>query len=234
MSKPWLRLYTEFATDAKMQLLGFDDQRHYIVLLCLKGNGTLDSMGVGPEHFERMVSKALGLDPKTGAEVKRRLQELNLISESWQPTAWDKRQYDSDSSTSRVHNWRIKKRGETLQQRYSNVLDSDSDSDSDTDTEQSKRPRAARSGRLPGDWIFTPERQKVAESERIDGPREFAKFTDHWLSASGASARKLDWDAAWRNWCRKAADYAPVGRKPARIPKTPEQIEAEEAARAHQ
>lgn len=38
---------------------------------------------------------------------------------------------------------------------------------------------------------------------------ETAKFRDHWKSAAGPSSQKLDWVAAWRNWLRKAAEYAP-------------------------
>lgn len=41
----------------------------------------------------------------------------------------------------------------------------------------------------------------------LDAKREFEKFRDHWLAASGANAVKMDWYAAWRNWLRKAEDY---------------------------
>lgn len=84
------------------------------------------------------------------------------------------------------------------------------DQDLDQDLDQSKRkngssahgPRAPTATRLPPDFILTAERRAIAEAERIDADREFKKFTDHWLSASGAKARKHDWDATWRNWCR--------------------------------
>ena len=65
-----------------------------------------------------------------------------------------------------------------------------------------KKARASRSARLPEDFDLTTERRKFCEAERKDAEREFAKFTDYWRSASGAKARKLDWDATWRNWCR--------------------------------
>ncbi len=238
MSKPWFRLYAEFISDPKMQLLAFEDQRHYIGILCLKCNGTLETLSIGPEHFERMVSKALGLDPATGAEVKRRLMEIGVITESWQPIAWSRRQYESDSSAARTFQYRQRLR-DAEQPRDVTVTDKNrSDSEqiqNRTDTEHDKS-RAARStaSRFAEDFLFTPERQRVAEAERIDGPREFAKFADYWRSASGAKARKLDWDATWRNWCREAADRGSrSGRRITRDPKTPEQIEAE-AARAQQ
>jgi len=100
-------------------------------------------------------------------------------------------------------------------------------------------PRAARSAtasRLPADFGLTPERRAIAEAEKADPDREFANFTDHWRSASGAKARKHDWDATWRIWCRRAPDFRPRGNgvvKPAWVPpKSIEELEAEERDRA--
>jgi hypothetical protein len=100
-------------------------------------------------------------------------------------------------------------------------------------------PRTARPStaiRLPPEFELTPERRAIAETEKADPEREFANFTDHWRSASGAKARKHDWDATWRIWCRRAADFLPRANgkaKPAYVPpKSIEQLEAEELARA--
>lgn len=70
----------------------------------------------------------------------------------------------------------------------------------------SGRERAQRATRLPADFSLTPERRLVAEAERLPAERTFAKFCDHWRAASGAKARKNDWDATWRNWCRNEID----------------------------
>lgn len=67
-----------------------------------------------------------------------------------------------------------------------------------------------RGARLPDDWVMTPDRRSVAEAERVDPDRTFAKFTDHWRAATGANSRKRDWDAAWRNWCRTENDRKPL------------------------
>lgn len=67
--------------------------------------------------------------------------------------------------------------------------------------------RAPTATRLPTDFALTPQRRAMAEAQKADPEREFAKFTDHWRSASGAKARKHDWDATWRNWCRNSADF---------------------------
>jgi hypothetical protein len=69
--------------------------------------------------------------------------------------------------------------------------------------------RAPTATRLPADFDLNPQRRAIAEAEKADPDREFANFTDHWRSASGAKARKHDWDATWRIWCRRAADFKP-------------------------
>jgi hypothetical protein len=68
--------------------------------------------------------------------------------------------------------------------------------------------RAMRStaSRLPDDWNLTQERRRIAETEGADATRTFANFTDYWKSAGGQKARKHDWDAAWRIWCRREGD----------------------------
>lgn len=67
-------------------------------------------------------------------------------------------------------------------------------------------PAGNRASRLPDDFTLTPERRAVAEAEKLPADRTFAKFRDYWAAASGAKARKHDWDATWRNWCRSEAD----------------------------
>lgn len=67
--------------------------------------------------------------------------------------------------------------------------------------------RGGRATRIPDDFELTDERRLVAEAETLPADRTFAKFVDHWKSASGAKARKHDWDATWRNWCRNEKDW---------------------------
>lgn len=40
-----------------------------------------------------------------------------------------------------------------------------------------------------------------------DAKRLFEAFKDYWMAESGAKARKLDWMAAWRTWCRKDLEF---------------------------
>jgi hypothetical protein len=59
----------------------------------------------------------------------------------------------------------------------------------------------------------------MAEAEKADPEREFAQFTDHFRAAPGVKGRKNDWDATWRNWCRRAPDFKPhVNGRAADVP----------------
>ena len=124
--------------------------------------------------------------------------------------------------------------GETGVNRLS---DSDSDSDSDLDKiqslERTKSPRMQAS-RLPSDFALDAKRIAVAVLEGLAPERTFAKFTDYWRAASGANARKLDWEATWRNWCRTEADRIPrQGRAPPRPPRPPRSADELDAEAQH-
>lgn len=108
-SLPWFRLYHEFASDPVIQSLAFEDQRHYVVILCLKCSGVLDR-SIDARARNRIILRGLGLDAVAAEEAKRRLSEVGLIDKTWQPTGWEGRQYESDNSTSRVRKYRKEKK----------------------------------------------------------------------------------------------------------------------------
>ena len=212
MSRPWFRLYSEFVSDPKVQLLAFDDQRHFIAVLCLKCNEVLDSKATSPGLRERMIARALGLDPAVATEVKRRLCEVGLIGDDWQPKRWSARQFESDISSIRTAAYRQRIKNES---RSDVSVTSQERTRSDTDqiqiqnrTDKSREPRATRSTatRLSENWELSPESRRFCEAENLDPEQTLAKFRDYWLSASGAKARKMDWAATWRNWCRSEGD----------------------------
>lgn len=99
---------------------------------------------------------------------------------------------------------------ETVAEPFRNLNSISTASQQQQEIDRCAQPsRAPTARRLPEDFALTPERRATAETEKADPEREFANFTDHWRSASGAKARKHDWDATWRIWCRRAADFKP-------------------------
>jgi uncharacterized protein YdaU (DUF1376 family) len=53
--------------------------------------------------------------------------------------------------------------------------------------------------KLWGEWAQTHNPSLTRDDVRLIADT----FKDHWLAASGANARKMDWLATWRNWVRR-------------------------------
>lgn len=104
---PWFRLYHEAIDDEKLRLLAFEDRWHWVAILCCKCKGLLDDEST-PQMRDRKLAVKLGVQQRELDEIKRRLTEVGLIDENWQPHGWDKRQYVSDHSTERVRKHRHK------------------------------------------------------------------------------------------------------------------------------
>lgn len=68
----------------------------------------------------------------------------------------------------------------------------------------------ARATRLPPDW--EPSDLDWGNAcialHTTGAKRELEKFRDYWAAKAGAGGTKADWDATWRNWVRKAGEYA--------------------------
>jgi len=176
-SMPWFRFYSEALNDRKItRAVRMSGQPKATVigvwttLLCLSNEsperGRLlisDDMWLTDEEIQAET----GLDPVAYGKIIQAFQKLNMISVSagMEILNWNDRQFPSDNSTARVKEWREKKRAETevkqpetLQQRYSNVIDTDKIRlDTDTDKIQNGGPY------LPSDMATEALQEKWAE-----------------------------------------------------------------------
>jgi uncharacterized protein YdaU (DUF1376 family) len=95
--------------------------------------------------------------------------------------------------------------------------------------EDSKKKKVRERGaRLASDWTPSEADITAAKAEGLsesEAKREAAKFRDYWIAKPGAAGVKLDWQATWRNWCRRSAEY--LGRKPIAETKKLENIDWE-------
>jgi hypothetical protein len=69
--------------------------------------------------------------------------------------------------------------------------------------------RLDREWKLPDDWRQWARAsfpQSTAESIQLQADT----FRDYWVAAAGQRGRKVDWEATWRNWCRKAFATGPL------------------------
>lgn len=223
-SLPWCRLYTEFAFDPKVQILAFEDQRHYVILLCLKGNGTLDGASASKDYRERIVAKGLGLDPVAAVEAKRRLMEGGLIDADWHPIKWESRQCKSDHSAAerkREQRNRDKERDGhddvTTESRDSHVLDK-SRGDKSREEKIKKRRRASSppkilSAKVPPDFVPDVD-HALAKIPDMDVEAELEKFRGWEFDPP-----RCDWSRTWSNWVQRAKDNGKYSKKQSTVRK---------------
>ena len=73
---------------------------------------------------------------------------------------------------------------------------------------KSRGGSSGRGARLADGWVLTVRLAKMAMEMGLSEAEvrvEAETFKDYWTAKAGAGSTKLDWDATWRNWCRKAA-----------------------------
>ena len=204
---PWFRLYAEAIDDEKLRLLAFEDRWHYVALLCCKSAGLLDA-GDSEPMLHRKIAVKLGLQLRELEAVALRLAEVGLIDGgTFQPLAWDERQFKSDSSTERVKAFREKMK------QGSNVSVTAQDTDTEADTKKKAKAGAATRGtRLPADWKPDDEDKAYATERAVDWKIEAENFRDYWTSIAGHRGVRLDWHATWRTWVRRSDKTLTVAR----------------------
>ena len=130
----WLRLYSEFATDPKVQMMSEAMQRRLVMLFCVESSNGIETFH--ETDRETALAFLMRVLPPEMADTKREFLRLGFINDDWTLRNWSKRQYVSDSSTARVHKHRAAKKqaetkGKEKVKRFSNVLDTDTDTDTD-------------------------------------------------------------------------------------------------------
>lgn len=208
-TNPWFRLYTETVDDEKLRLLAFEDRWHFVALLCCKGAGLLDS-GDNDQLLRRKLAVKLGLSPRELEEVARRLEEVGLIdAETFQPLAWDDRQFKSDSSTARVRKYREKMK------RQGNVSVTGQETDTDTEEEREARKPARSSPIQFSTWVKSlpegedaiPPDDPVFQFAADAGiPEDMLALAWAWFERTYTGSRKSKRYTDWRQVFRNAVE----------------------------
>jgi hypothetical protein len=89
----WFKVHNEMIHDPKIRALAFEDRWHFVAIMCLTNDGTLDEPA---DLRDELVSVALGLHGIDLEKCKARLMRLRLIGADWKPCNWEKRQESSD------------------------------------------------------------------------------------------------------------------------------------------
>ncbi len=171
MANPWFRMYAEFATDAKVQMMPEEMQRRYIMLMCLRCSNSLVTL-----HHEEIAFQ-LRITSEELEETKRLFVAKGFIDSDWNLLNWEKRQFSSDASTSRVAKYRALQKqkreascngNETLQKRKSNAIDTDTDTDTDTDKKNKNKSSLTPDGVSDSVWQDFKKLRKAKKAAITD------------------------------------------------------------------
>lgn len=72
--------------------MSFEDQRHYIMILCCMGQELIVSHETS-RHTSKVLREVLGLSTAELRSLKKTLVRMELIDDQWLPTGWQKRQF---------------------------------------------------------------------------------------------------------------------------------------------
>lgn len=89
----WFKVHNEIIHDPKIRALAFEDRWHFVAIMCLTNDGTLDEQS---DLRDELVSVALGLHGVDLEKCKARLMRMRLIGPDWKPCNWERRQESSD------------------------------------------------------------------------------------------------------------------------------------------
>lgn len=212
----WFRMYSEFASDPKVQSMPEAMQRRLVMLLCLRSSNVLVTLQ------DDEICFALRISNDELAETKALFIRKGFISEAWEICNWDKRQFVSDSSAARVARHRANKKAEAETACNVTVTPPDTEQiQNRTDTEHKKKSDSAApkysplddltaqgvDSQIAADWLAVRKGRKAATTKtaihavlskiseagmsadaglRICCERGWAGFNSEWL---GGQAR---------------------------------------------
>ncbi len=145
MPNQWFRLYYDFATDPKVQIMPEKMQRRLVMLFCCQRDAPVTFCDEDMAFHWNVTVEDL-------EETKALFLKKGFIDEQWNLVNWNKRQYISDSSTERTRQYRERLRTSQERPRDVTVTAPDTDTDSETKQKQTKK-KAAQAPLVVPDWM---------------------------------------------------------------------------------
>ncbi len=154
---PWFRMYTEIKDDPKLQRLDFSARWLWVVVLCIAAGSPARGrllIAAGVPYTLSEIAREADLPEPDAREYLEQMASMRMVGWNGDTLCvlnWDKRQFQSDTSTDRVKRHRRRQNGpvdaagdETFQERFRNAPEADTEADTDAYTDlndkQAKSP----------------------------------------------------------------------------------------------
>lgn len=158
----WFRMYAEFSHDIKIQMMSESYQRRFVMLMCMKCNAPV-TLHVTKNFSDDEIAFNLRISLDEWMLTKATFIQKGFIDCNNKIMNWDKRQFISDSSNTRVKRHRERKKqernkaNETVMSNVTcNVTVTPPDTDTDTDNKQTTNV------------VCTPKREKKTKFDFRD------------------------------------------------------------------
>lgn len=218
----WFRMYGEFATDPKVQMMNEAMQRRLVMLFCLECSNGLETFHV--TERETSIAFALRVSDEEIAATKAVFLAKGFINDDWTLRNWSKRQYVSDSSTARVRAHREKKKRESAKpetdvKRSSNATEQIQNR---TDTEETPPPAReddfdsrARFA-MTADWqpsskTFQAVLLQMGITQQAFDQDQFLEFRSFWCASPDDHRTQAKWEHALASHLKRNLRQAQAG-----------------------
>lgn len=250
----WLKLYAEFATDPKVQMMSEAMQRRLVMLLCLRCSGVLSTL------TDDELARTMRITPGELEKTRELFRKKGFIDDTWEPRNWDKRQAPKDpTAAERMRRVRANQRANTSR-NVAQQLRVEEEAEADSESVCSS-PAHAREGQDLADWQeaiaelqFSPDARLIARQLQDFADVPSVRSLEAWQFIHAAhvlQSKKPDfhtWDyftgiarkakrSAFDAWHAKPPDPEPGAtvplhqpdRAPRQRPMTEQQLKRERA-----
>ncbi len=215
MANQWFRMYSEFASDPKVQMMGEAMQRRLVMLFCMRCSDVTVTLRDDEIAFQLRITE------QELAETKALFIAKGFIDKHWNIVHWEERQKSSDSSTARTRAYRKRLSDDavTSQERKSDALEEKREEEK-REEKKEPRKRAPSKTSLPADFGIS-ERVRSWAAEK-----GHCRLDQHLESFRAKAAAKgytyADWDAAFmeairENWAKlppEQGNVIPMDQRP--------------------
>jgi len=205
----WFRMYGEFATDPKVQMMSEAMQRRLVMLFCLECSNGIETFHV--TERETSIAFALRVTEEILAETKAVFLAKGFINDDWTLANWDKRQYVSDSSTARVRAHREKKKKEAEERETRMKRSSNAPEQNRTDTEQKEHTHTAQTkfslhdAWEPDPTTFTAVLFRNGMANQTFEADQLLEFRSYWISRPDDLKTQAQWEHALAQQLKRQA-----------------------------
>jgi len=227
MADPWMKFFTtDWRADPRLRMCSMAARGLWIDLICLMHEATPYGQLLvnGHSPTDAQVAVLVGAPSDQVTAMLGELEAAGVFSRTRDGVIYSRKMSRMAKKAAIARNNGRKGGNPTLSKERENPP---SDKGEDKGGDKPQKPEARyqieekeelsssskkKGSRISPDWAPPDDWVRWAEANglrRGDATREADKFRDYWAAVPGARGVKLDWQATWRNWVRKASEGRP-------------------------